>query len=113
MPPEANARDESADTDQRRADHSPWNWLLAVPIVVPLLTFLYDGMEPRLFGFPKFYWMQLAFIGMGVACTLLVHHMTKRAARAAGSARAPSDERASSEASDAPDDASGNERGPR
>jgi hypothetical protein len=59
-------------------DRSPWNWLLVVPIVVPLLTFLYNGEEPRLFGFPRYYWMQIAFIALGVICTAVVYRMTKR-----------------------------------
>ena len=60
------------------SDHSPWNWLLLVPIVVPLLTVLYNADEPRLFGFPRFYWLQLAFIVLGVGTTTLVYQMTKR-----------------------------------
>ncbi|HVV88766.1 MAG TPA: DUF3311 domain-containing protein [Kofleriaceae bacterium] len=60
-----------------RNDRSPWNWLLLLPIVVPLCTFLYLGDEPRLFGFPRFYWLQLAFIGLGVVCTLAVYRMTR------------------------------------
>jgi hypothetical protein len=61
-----------------RTDRSPWNWLLLVPIVIAMLTFLYDGTEPRLFGFPRFYWLQLAYIGVGVVCTTIVYLMTKR-----------------------------------
>ena len=61
-----------------RADRSPWNWLLLVPIVVPLLTFLYNGDEPRLFGFPRYYWMQIGFIFLGVICTAVVYRMTKQ-----------------------------------
>ena len=64
-----------------RSDHSPWNLLLLVPIVVAMLTFLYNDMEPRLFGFPRFYWLQLAFIGLGVVCTAIVYQMTKRTKR--------------------------------
>lgn len=45
------------------------NLLLLLSIVVPLLTFLYDGAEPRLFGFPRFYWLQLSFVGLTVAFT--------------------------------------------
>ena len=56
---------------------SKWYWLLAIPIVVPLLTFLYDGDEPRLFGFPRFYWMQLAFVALGVICTAIVYRATR------------------------------------
>jgi hypothetical protein len=49
-----------------------------VPIVVPLLTFLYNSDEPRLAGFPLFYWLQLAFIVLGVTTTTIVYQMTKR-----------------------------------
>lgn len=61
-----------------RTDRSPWNWLLMVPIVIPLLTFLYDGADPRLFGFPRFYWLQLSFVGLTIVCNALVFRMTKR-----------------------------------
>jgi Protein of unknown function (DUF3311) len=61
-----------------RGDRSPWNWLLVIPIVVPLLTFLYNAVQPSLFGFPRFYWLQLAFILVGVATTTIVYQATKR-----------------------------------
>ena len=60
------------------SDRSRWHWLLLVPIVVPLCVFLYDGDEPRLFGFPRFYWMQLAFIALGVIATSVVYVKTRR-----------------------------------
>jgi hypothetical protein len=68
-----------ADTDPRprRSDHSPWYWLLLPAIIVPLLTFLYNHDEPRLAGIPLFYWLQLAFIILGVACTTVVYLMTR------------------------------------
>ncbi|WP_433323664.1 DUF3311 domain-containing protein [Spirillospora sp. CA-294931] len=62
----------------RRSDLSHWNWLLVVPVVVPLLTLLFNSRTPEIGGFPAFYWMQLAFIPLGVACTAVVYHMTKR-----------------------------------
>ena len=40
--------------------------------------FLYNGDEPTLFGFPRFYWLQLAFIVLGVGTTTLVYQMTKK-----------------------------------
>jgi hypothetical protein len=61
-----------------RTDASPWNWLLLVPIVIPLLTFLFDAREPRLAGFPRFYWLQLAYVGLGIVCTAIVYRMTRR-----------------------------------
>ena len=33
------------------------------PIVVPLLVPLYNRVEPTLFGWPLFYWLQLLFVG--------------------------------------------------
>ncbi|MFI6597561.1 DUF3311 domain-containing protein [Nonomuraea sp. NPDC050536] len=62
---------------QPRSDRSPWNWLLIVPIVLPLCTFLFNADQPRLAGFPLFYWLQIAFIAVGVAATTIVYRMTK------------------------------------
>ncbi|MEV0455103.1 DUF3311 domain-containing protein [Catellatospora methionotrophica] len=61
-------------------DHSPWNWLLIVPIVLPLITTFYNASSPDLLGFPRFYWQQLAYILVGVSTTTLVYRMTKRRA---------------------------------
>jgi hypothetical protein len=65
-------------TQPPRTDRSPWNWLLLVPIVIPLTTVLFNADSPRLFGFPRFYWLQLAFIIIGVSATTLVYQLTKR-----------------------------------
>ena len=62
----------------QRSDRSPWNWLLLVPIVVVLLVPLYNKVEPTLGGWPLFYWLQLAFVALGVGTTSLVYRMTKR-----------------------------------
>ncbi|HEY0403186.1 MAG TPA: DUF3311 domain-containing protein, partial [Blastococcus sp.] len=48
------------------------------PIVVVLLVPLYNRVEPTLFGWPFFYWMQLAFVALGVATTSIVYRMTRR-----------------------------------
>jgi Protein of unknown function (DUF3311) len=61
-----------------RQDRSRWHWLLIVPVVLPLLVFLYNGKDPYFLGFPRFYWLQLAFILVGVGTTTLVYQMTKR-----------------------------------
>lgn len=63
---------------QRGNDRSPWNWLLVIPIVIPLLVPLYNRVEPTLFGWPFFYWGQLfAFIALGVITTSIVYQKTK------------------------------------
>jgi hypothetical protein len=61
-----------------RTDRSPWNWLLFIPIVIPLITVLYNAKSPTLFGFPRFYWLQFAFLLLGVGSTTLVYQMTKK-----------------------------------
>jgi uncharacterized membrane protein YhdT len=62
----------------RRSDRSAWYWLLLPAIIVPLLTFLYNKDKPRLGGFPLFYWLQLAFVILGVVFTVIVYLMTRR-----------------------------------
>ena len=61
-----------------RSDRSPWNWLLLVGIVLPLIVPLYNKVEPTLFGWPFFYWFQLALVGLGVLTTALVYRATRR-----------------------------------
>jgi hypothetical protein len=62
---------------RQRTGGSPWHWLLIIPVVVPLLVFLFNSKNPYVLGFPRFYWLQLAFILLSVATTLLVYRMTK------------------------------------
>ena len=68
----------SEQVPPRDRERSPLNWLLFVPIVLPLLVPLFNAKDPTLFGFPRFYWLQLAFIFVGVGTTTLVYQMTKR-----------------------------------
>ena len=53
--------------------------LLAPAVVVPLLVPLYDSTDPTLFGFPFYFWAQLAMIPMAVALTVASYYLTKRA----------------------------------
>ena len=62
----------------QRSDRSPWNWLLLIPIVLPLIVPLYNDVDPTLFGWPRFYWLQLGYVALGVATTVLVYRMTRR-----------------------------------
>jgi type VI protein secretion system component VasK len=62
----------------RRSDRSPWNWLLLVGIVVPLIVPLYNAIDPKLGAWPRFYWLQLALVALGVLTTFIVYRMTRR-----------------------------------
>jgi hypothetical protein len=54
---------------------SSWNLVLLVPLLV-LVTPLYNSDEPRLFGFPLFYWLPVLFIPLVVICVALVYQKT-------------------------------------
>ena len=62
----------------RRSDRSPWNWLLLIPIVVPLIVPLYNASDPKWGGWPRFYWLQMLFVILGVVTTTIVYRMTRR-----------------------------------
>lgn len=65
-------------TVNQRSDRSPWNWLLLIPVVFPLLTFVYNRETPRLFGFPFFFWFQMLFAPLAVVVSVSVFYATKR-----------------------------------
>ena len=52
--------------------------ILLVGIVVPLLVSTYARIEPRLFGFPFFYWYQLAWVFLAAALCALSFLLLKR-----------------------------------
>jgi hypothetical protein len=60
-----------------RTDHSPWNWLLLVPLVLTLFPPLYNRLDPGLGGIPFFYWYQLLVIPVGVLATVVVYRKTR------------------------------------
>ena len=60
-----------------RSDHARWNWLLLLPIVLPLLTLIYNRETPRIAGFPFFFWFQLLFPLLAAAVTAVVFVRTR------------------------------------
>lgn len=72
-PSEPSAAPQSGD----RSDRNVWYWLLILPIVVPLLPMLYNAEDPTLWGIPRFYWLQLLLVFLGVGTTLLVYRQTR------------------------------------
>ncbi|WP_375426475.1 DUF3311 domain-containing protein [uncultured Friedmanniella sp.] len=54
--------------------------ILLVAIVLPLLVSTYDQVDPRLFGFPFFYWYQLLWVFIAAALCGLSFLLLKREA---------------------------------
>ena len=52
--------------------------LLLVGIVTPLLVSTYDQVEPRLLGFPFFYWYQLLWVFLAAGICGLCFYLLKR-----------------------------------
>ena len=52
--------------------------LLLAGILLPLLVSTYDQIEPRLFGFPFFYWYQLVWVFLAAAICGLAYFLLKR-----------------------------------
>ncbi len=53
--------------------------LLAPALVVPLLVPLYDMADPKLFGFPFFYWFQFALVLGAAVLTMLALLVSQKA----------------------------------
>jgi hypothetical protein len=62
---------------EARSDRNHWYWLLILPVLLPLLPMLYNANDPTLWGIPRFYWLQLTFVLVGVVTTVLVYRQTK------------------------------------
>lgn len=57
----------------RRPDADRRNWLLLIPIVVPLTPWIYNSVEPTFLGLPFFYWSQLGFAFLASSVIAYVH----------------------------------------
>jgi hypothetical protein len=55
--------------------------ILAPPIVLPLWVPLYDQVDPRLNGWPFFFWFQMAMIIVATGCTLVAFQLSRIADR--------------------------------
>lgn len=71
-PVEANGK-----ARHRNPDWQPWVPLLLVPIVLPLITSIYNRVDPKLWGIPAFYWVQLAYVFLSAVCTAIVFATSK------------------------------------
>lgn len=48
-----------------------------MPIVLPLITVIYNRDSPRLFGWPFFFWFQVMFTLLAAAVTAIVFVATR------------------------------------
>ena len=55
--------------------------LLVPPVVVPLWVPLYDKVDPRLNGWPFFYWFQMALIIFATVMTVIAFSLSRIADR--------------------------------
>jgi hypothetical protein len=54
-----------------------WLWLLAIPWIAMIWVPSYNKVDPPLWGFPYFYWYQLAWVLISAVITALVYFMTR------------------------------------
>jgi Protein of unknown function (DUF3311) len=74
MTGQATARPEIRKTASKRRY---WAWLLVVPLVLLIYPGMYARMTPELFGFPFFYWYQLAVVIATALLTGAVYWLTR------------------------------------
>jgi Protein of unknown function (DUF3311) len=75
-----------------------WLWVLIIVIllpavVVPLWVPLYDKTDPKLWGFPFFYWFQFALILMSAVLTVVAYWLSLVADRRRATARSEGEHR--------------------
>lgn len=58
-----------------------WYWLLLIPFAATLVPPLYARSSPALFGFPFFYWYQIAWIVLSAAIVWIVYAATRERER--------------------------------
>jgi Protein of unknown function (DUF3311) len=58
----------------KQTSSSSWLWLLLlIPYIGLLWVPFYNQVEPKLFGFPFFYWYQLMWVPISALLTWLVY----------------------------------------
>ena len=61
----------------RKSRRAYWYWLLILPALALMLPWTYARATPTLFGFPFFYWYQMAWIVLTSVITGIVYLATK------------------------------------
>ena len=65
------------DRSRRRPRWSPVYLLLIVPLVGTLIPSFYNSKSPSIGGMPFFYWYQLLWIPISVACTWAAYRASR------------------------------------
>jgi len=65
------------DAARRRANFSPWNLLLVIPLFGVLIPAFYNKTDPTIGDMPFFYWYQLLWIPISVVLTIVVYRATR------------------------------------
>jgi hypothetical protein len=66
-----------ANDSPGRQSNRHWLWLLLLPWIAMIWVPSYNRVEPRLWGFPFFYWYQLLWVLISAVITALVYFMTR------------------------------------
>jgi membrane protein implicated in regulation of membrane protease activity len=64
--------------EQPQRTSRAWYLLLLLPFIGLLWPPLYARVEPRLWGFPFFYWYQFLWVPVAAVLTAIVYRMTTR-----------------------------------
>jgi hypothetical protein len=67
----------SMDRDEQTSGSHRALWLLVIPVLALIFPGIYNRETPTLFGFPFFYWYQLAWVFLATAVLGLVYKLTK------------------------------------
>ena len=63
---------------RRRANFSPWNLLLVIPLIGVLIPAFYNKTDPTLGDMPFFYWYQLLWVFICAALVVGAHRLVRQ-----------------------------------
>ena len=68
---------QSMDRDEQTTRSNKALWLLVIPVLALIFPGIYNRETPTLFGFPFFYWYQLAWVFVATAVLGIVYKLTR------------------------------------
>jgi hypothetical protein len=64
-------------SSSRSKPRSLWTWILVLPLIGLLFPAFYARATPELFGFPFFYWYQIAWILITAVITAVAYFVSE------------------------------------